>query len=70
MKLELKNIKMHRGHDDDHCYSASLYVEGKPVALVANDGWGGGEIYNTHPKANLERKDVYEVIKRVNEWFK
>ena len=42
MKLELKNIKHTQwASEETHCYQAALYVDGKPVAIVSNDGHGG-----------------------------
>lgn len=42
MKLELKNIKHSEfASQETHCYQASLYVDGKRVATVGNDGHGG-----------------------------
>jgi len=51
MKLELKNIKHTAwASEETHCYQASLYVDGKPVAIVSNDGHGGCDRDYDHPK--------------------
>ena len=51
MKLELKNIKHSAwASEETHCYQASLYVDGKPVAIVSNDGHGGADRDYPHPK--------------------
>jgi len=51
MKLELKNIKHTSwASEETHCYQASLYVDGKPVAIVSNDGHGGADRDYPHPK--------------------
>jgi len=51
MKLELKNIKHTSwASEETHCYQASLYVDGKPVAIVSNDGHGGCDRDYPHPK--------------------
>ncbi len=51
MKLELKNIKHTAwASQETHCYQASLYVDGKPVAIVSNDGHGGADRDYPHPK--------------------
>ena len=51
MKLELKNIKHTSwASEETHCYQASLYVDGKPVAIVSNDGRGGADRDYPHPK--------------------
>ena len=50
MKLELKNIKHTSwASEETHCYQASLYVDGKPVAIVSNDGRGGADRDYRHP---------------------
>lgn len=42
MKIELKNIKHAEfASQETHCYEASLYVDGRRVAHVSNDGHGG-----------------------------
>jgi hypothetical protein len=42
MKIELKNIKHAAfASEETHCYSASLYVDGKKIGEVSNDGHGG-----------------------------
>ena len=51
MKLELKNIKHTEwASQETLCYEAALYVDGKPVALVSNDGHGGCDREYPHPK--------------------
>ena len=51
MKLELKNIKHTEwASEETHCYQAALYVDGKPVAIVCNDGHGGCDRDYPHPK--------------------
>ena len=51
MKLELKNIKHTSwASEETHCYQASLYVDGKPVSIVSNDGHGGADRDYPHPK--------------------
>ena len=44
MKLELKNIKHSEfASEETHCYQATLYVDGKKMAEVRNDGQGGSD---------------------------
>ena len=51
MKLEMKNIKHSEwASEETHCYQASLYVDGKPFAIVSNDGQGGSDRDYPHPK--------------------
>lgn len=42
MKIELKNIKHSAfASQETHCYEASLYIDGKKIGTVSNDGHGG-----------------------------
>lgn len=42
MKLELKNIKVLSANSQEtECFNATLYVDGKRLASISNDGWGG-----------------------------
>ena len=68
MKLELKAIK-HTvwASEETHCYQASLYVDGKPVAIVSNDGHGGCDRDYSHPKF---KGDYRAQMKAVDEYFK
>jgi len=40
-KIEIKKFRSCRGHDGDAC-SFDLWVDGKCVAQVVDDSWGGG----------------------------
>ena len=67
MKLELKNIKHTSwASEETHCYQASLYVDGKPVAIVSNDGHGGADRDYSHPKFKGEYRDT---MRKVHEYF-
>ena len=67
MKLELKNIKHTAwASEETHCYQASLYVDGKPVAVVCNDGHGGCDRDYDHPKF---KGDYRAVMKSIEEYF-
>jgi len=68
MKLELKNIKHTAwASEETHCYQASLYVDGKPVAVVGNDGQGGCDYEYDHPKC---KADYRATMKAVHDYFK
>ena len=68
MKLELKNIKHTEwASEETHCYQAALYVDGKPVAIVSNDGRGGCDRDYDHPKF---KGDYRATMKAVHEYFK
>jgi hypothetical protein len=70
MRLEWKNIKHTEwASEETHCYQASLYVDGKPVAIVSNDGRGGPDRDYPHPKFKGEYRakmtEVHDYIKSV-----
>ena len=68
MKLELKAIKHTEwASEETHCYQASLYVDGKPVAVVSNDGHGGCDRDYAHPKF---KGDYRATMNAVHEYFK
>ena len=77
MKLELKNIKHTSwASEETHCYQASLYVDGKPVAIVSNDGHGGADRDYPHGQFRPHLKDFTDVggdypsvMRKVHEYF-
>ncbi len=71
MKLELKNIKHSEwASEETHCYKASLYVDGKPLAIVSNDGHGGPDRDYAHPKFNDEFSVYCDKMLAVHAYFK
>ena len=71
MKLELKNIKHSEwASEETHCYKASLYVDGKPLAVVSNDGHGGPDRDYAHPKFNDEFSVYCDKMLAVHAYFK
>jgi hypothetical protein len=63
MKLELKNIKYAAFNSEEtSCYQAKVYVDGKPMIEVSNDGHGGSD--NQWPIKPFTDKD----IEKVNSW--
>ena len=70
MKLELKNIKHTAwASEETHCYQASLYVDGKPVAIASNAGHGGPDDYYDHPKFVGKRSAWCDKMQEVHEYF-
>ena len=68
MKLQLKAIKHTEwASEETHCYQASLFVDGKPVAIVSNDGHGGCDRDYDHPKF---KGDYRATMNAVHEYFK
>ena len=46
MKIELKAIKYSAfASQETHCYEANLYVDGKKIGVVSNDGHGGADSF-------------------------
>ena len=67
MKLELKNIKHTSwASEETHCYEASLYVDGKPVAIVSNSGRGGADRDYDHPKFKGEYRAT---MRKIHDYF-
>ncbi len=47
MRIEIKNLKMHRDMSQEtDCFSCSIYSEGKRVGLARNEGVGGPNSYD------------------------
>ena len=58
MKIELKNIKYAEfASHETHCYTATVYIDGKKVATVENSGHGGSDMID--PWTVGERIDEY-----------
>lgn len=76
MKIELKNIKHSEfASFETHCYQATLYIDGKRTATVANDGHGGcdlcepisikgGSILDRDPEAIARLRAADEYLKK------
>jgi len=46
MKIELKKVKFHEDMSDEtNCFSADIWVDGKKLASVQNQGTGGENMY-------------------------
>ena len=63
MKLELKAIKHCEWQSEEtHSYQGKVYVDGKPMIEVSNEGHGGCD--NQYPIEPFTHKDV----EKVNKW--
>lgn len=61
MKIELKSIKYAAfASQETSCYSANLYVDGKKIGTVANEGHGGCDSFHGD----------WESFKKADEWCK
>jgi hypothetical protein len=64
MLIELKNLKTLASlSEETHCYTAKIYIDGKPAFDASNHGHGGCDDYR--PIAPF----TYDDIKRINEWL-
>jgi len=46
MDFQLKTFKYIKANSrDSHCFSATLYLDGKALAYCSDDGWGGETVY-------------------------
>lgn len=59
MKIELKNIKYSEwASQETPCYEASVYVDGKKIGYVGNDGHGGCDVQHIKP----------DMLASLNQW--
>ena len=73
MNLELKNIKHTAwASEETNCYQASLYLDGKPLATVSNDGKGGADDHYQHSAFKKEnfRKSFFDMMTEIDDYFK
>jgi hypothetical protein len=58
MNIELKNIKYSEfASHETSCYQATIYIDGKKVGTVENDGHGGTDM--VHPWSVAQQIDAY-----------
>ena len=68
MNLEMKAIKHSEwASEETYCYQANVYLDGKPFAMVSNDGHGGCDREYSH---NKFKGDYRATMKKVGEYFK
>ena len=68
MDLEMKAIKFSEwASEETYCYQANVYLDGKPFAMVSNDGHGGCDRDYSH---NKFKGDYRATMKKVDEYFK
>jgi hypothetical protein len=64
MLIELKNLKTLASlSEETHCYTAKIYVDGKPAFNASNHGHGGCDNYD--PIAPF----TYADVKRISDWL-
>jgi len=65
MEIELKNVKHTEWNSEETaCFQATLYVDGKRVCVVSNQGRGGPDSYT--PLPNTNHGDLRKKIKEIN----
>ena len=68
MNLEMKAIKFSEwGSEETYCYQANVYLDGKPFAMVSNDGRGGCDREYSH---NKFKGDYRATMKKIDDYFK
>ena len=71
MKIELKKIQYSEfASQETACFQADLYVDGKPFAIVSNDGIGGCDMHYKHPKNPQTSKEYHEELDTIFKWYK
>ena len=71
MKITLKTIQHSEFQSQEtNCFKADLYVDGKPFAIVSNDGIGGCDMHYKHPKNPQTPKEYHEELDRIFKWHR
>ena len=73
MNLEMRSIKhFASGSEETYCYTAVVYLDGKPFADVSNDGHGGCDHVHPHSKTTYtEVKGAWnKKFQQIEEYFK
>ena len=60
MNIELKAVKIHEDMSDEtSCFSASIFIDGRKVGVVSNQGQGGPNEYMVPDKAAWDKFSAY-----------
>jgi hypothetical protein len=63
MKLELKNLKVLTNMSEaTYCFTAIVYLNGKPFCYAKNRGNGGSNFYDKHEKFNNNYRETLNQI--------
>lgn len=66
-KLELKKIKVSKfASEETYCFQSDLYFDDQPLAIVKNDGRGGEDRIEKHPKCKF---DFWEKMREIEKYF-
>ena len=62
-KFELKSVKyLSANSRDSHCFSATLYVDGKRFCRASDDGWGGQINFDTLDHKSVKQNEIYHRV--------
>lgn len=65
MNITIKNLKHTEfASHETHCFEATLYIDGKPLCKVDNDGNGGSDMY--YPLKGNDHASMQKEIDRIN----
>lgn len=60
MKITLKNVKMHPDMSEEtNCFSASIYLDGKRIGFVKNEGRGGVNLVDREDRKAGAKVEAY-----------
>jgi hypothetical protein len=66
-KLELKKIKVSKfASEATYCFESDLYFDDQPLAIISNNGRGGSDRIEKHPKCKL---DFWEKMREIDKYF-
>jgi len=69
MNIELKNIKYFAAMSEEtHCFTATIYVDGKRTFGVSNRGYGGCDDYE--PLGKMTQQQMYDKLEEINNELK
>ncbi len=71
MKITLKKIKHCKfASQETNNFAADLYVDGKPFALVHNEGTGGCDMHYKHDKNPQSYSEFNQELARIQKWHR
>ena len=70
MKVEVKNIKFHQGHDGMYGLNADIYIKGVKCMHVYDDAWGGDYMYTDYAYESKNSEKIETLIKEFEDYIK
>lgn len=66
-RVSLKALKVIESQSEETiCYSATVYLDGKPVLYASNDGRGGADLFLRHERATAP--EHHELLRLARAW--